>query len=499
MNTINQRLAEQVTLGADRVPVDPDRAVEAAVDSPQTRLLLALSDDADLHAAWARAVDFEETDAIGRLGWVQAELERVDSGVDAALDGEEPGPMIETLARSGVAWRHPALVEALDDDELRPAAATVLARGAPGQLRAHLMESDVVEEVVDMLRAAALVGAGELWSAFLIWRGRLEDVVEEDEATGTEWLDRLDAIGAALEPTLFARGALSGEYGTDWFAEPTAVADFLQVYGPSDWLPVGARLQAADEVGAGMYGAVAVSAAQGIGAEPPDDEEVEDLLDLLAAAPDPNQKDAAWEGLASRLGFGFQLAVGEEELALLLAQVATHERLVTWGVHSPGIPGLPLSATGVDYIDADAAREVLETMAAGGEENVEERTVTAVRTVCDALDWVRRDVDEIDDLLWSVAGILGQVDAESVQTARSELESALAGGEDVQDVDALAVEAADEGALVGMDAVRRLGDRSDEPSQVALGQIWAGDGSVWRASFVEGVLRDSVALGVEVS
>ena len=50
-----------------------------------------------------------------------------------------------------------------------------------------------------------------------------------------------------------------------------------------------------------------VAAAAGLREGPPDEEEVEQLLDLLAETPSDGEGEATWESLASRLGFGFQI------------------------------------------------------------------------------------------------------------------------------------------------------------------------------------------------
>jgi len=522
MTDIATTLQKQVAHGPRQVPVSPADAVEAGRSSPFVRLLLALTDDEAIHAEWARSTDFEELDTPGRIAWMRADLEEVDERIDAELDGQDPASAIELLARSGVGWDHDELVDALDREATRDPAAMVLARSRPGRLRPSLMEADVVDDVVAMLRAAAVEQAADLWDQFLIWHDRIGEVGELDEQTRAEYVALLEGVGACLEPTLFARGMLAGDYELGWLEASTAVADFLQIYGPTDWLEVLGLLELEEGETAGrLASTLAVAAAAGLRDGPPDEDEAESLLDLLAESPD-QEGDATWESLASSLGMGFQIAVGGDELALLLAQGAAHERLVTHGIHSPGIPGLPLSATSEQDLAEDRVTDLVGEFVDG--EWVDAHKVSALRTLSDARVWARRS-DEHDGVLRSVASMLESVTDPSIEAARGQLMAALnraraeweieqfesepsrrralvlgaAPAEAAPDglVDHLTEVAADRESPLGMDALRYLGDQPGEATLETLGELWTDRAPVLRAPFVRRVLEEAIAVRVE--
>ncbi len=520
MDEILENLERQVAEGAETVPVSPTDAVEAARESVLGRLFVALTDDREVHLQWARSMDFDRLDALGQLGWMQADLERVDARIDAELESERRGETIELLARSGVGWRHEALVEAIDGEAHGAAAARVLARSTPGELRSRLIECEVVDRTIELLRAAVVERASELWDQFLIWRQRVAGLEELDEQTRRGYLAQLDGTGAALEPTLYARGLLAGDYEAGWLQEGPLVADFLQIYGSTDWLEVVGMLEAAGRPSAERLAAtLAVAAAAGVGSEPPGEQEAEDLLDLLAEAPGDGDREGAWESLATGLGLGFQMAMGEGDFALLLAQVAAHERLVTHGIHSPGIPGLPMSATSETHLEASRMSELLGELVAG--EWTDEQEVRAVRTLCDARVWSRRD-EECEQLVRAVAAIFEQASLEAIETARAQvmatldearrdwereqfeqapdLQGALVLGAVEESpasdrlVELLAERAAAGQTPLAMDALRYLGRMPTEGVLERLGELWSSQLPVLRAPFARRVLEEAIAV-----
>jgi hypothetical protein len=520
MNEIERALRTQIAEGPREAPVSPVDAVEAARDSRRIRLLIALTDDEAVHTEWARSVDYDEQDRFGRAALVRAEVEQVDRVVDDRLD-DGGAETIELLARCGVGWTHDAMVEAAGRDATRPAAAMVLARSTPGALRRRSMEAEVVDDVVEMLRAGAVVGADELWDQFLIWHGRLEELEDVDDELRRSLRADLEGAGAVLDPTLYARGLLAGDYGSRWLADPTAVADLLQTYGPSDWLEVVATVEKADDPGLELAATLAVSASLGIGVESPDESEVEELLDLLAEEPRPNQKESPWESKATELGYGFQVAFGGEDYGLLLAQAAAHERLVTYGIHSPGIRGLPLSATGREHLDAEAVERVVEELAAEDGES-DQMLVAAVRTLYDAGVWSRRGGDEVEAVVEAVADAFESTTDESIGLARAHLLAALGEahrtweheqftgkwtlqeamvlggcepGEDAERVvDELKTGAETSETTLGLDCIRRIGAFEAEGRLEVLGDLWLRDAPVYRAPFVRDVLEEAITV-----
>lgn len=531
MDEIEMALCRQIALGPSRAPLDPGEVAEAGESSARVRLLLALTDDEALHAEWARRVDYGSQDAFGRAAWLRAEIDRVDETVDEMLAANDGRQVLELLARCEIPWAHEAIERGVDDPATRPAASLLLARSTPDELRRIVLECEVVEDAVTMLRAAALVGAEQFWAPYIIWRDRIEELTDLEASQREDVLRRLDASGAALDPTLFARGLLAGDYGDGWLGEPYAVADFLQIYGPTDWLEVAADLEWSADDALEMASTMAVAAAQGIGSEPPPDDEVRRLLDLLAEEPKPNQKERPWEGLAARLGYGFQMALGGEndEFAMSLAQAAAHERLVTHGIHSPGIRGLPLSATSSEDFDADQTREVVARIAEGLSES-EGLLVSAVRTLCDGRDWARRDAGEYGDILRETAEAFESTDHDSVRLARERLSAALDSGEiaagagesgdtplddalvavaavasDSADAagenaheERLAEAASDSESLLGLDCIRQLGEQQKGGDALEhLGRLWLHDAPVSRAPFARRVLVESIALRVD--
>jgi len=524
MDDILETLERQIALGPQKVPVDPAEAVDAARSSPLGRLMVALTTDQAVRAEWARATEFEQLDSLGRIGWIQADLEAVDETIDQQLESANRDRMIGLLARSGVGWRHDALLEALEDEgRVRREAAQVVARSTPDELRSLLVDCEVVDDVIALMRAGAVERADELWDQFLIWRGRVADLEEVDDETRESYLAQLDGIGACLEPTLYARGLLMGDYGLEWLGHRESVADFLQTYGPTDWLEVLGMLEEVDSPSAErLTSTLAVAAAAGLESESPDEDEAEQLLELLGAQPGDDQKNSEWETLATDLGFGFQIAMGEEDFALLLAQAAAHERLVTHGIHSPGIPGLPLSATTDEDVDLDQVTAVLEGMVAGDWND--EQEVRAVRTLCDARVWHRRD-ETNEEIARTVGSMFEQTARETLETPRAQLMAALdearlewersefdesptlqgafvLGASDDEPgsetlVDMLAERAADGETPLAMDCLRYLGRMPSDGALKRLAEAWTGEVPAVRAPFARAVLEEAVAVRVE--
>lgn len=526
MDEIERALRTQIAEGPRQAPVSPVEAVEAARESREIRLLVALTDDDAVHTEWARSVDYDEQDRFGKAALLRAEVEEVDRVVDDHLDGGDRAETVDLLARCGVGWSHDAIVEAAGDDATRPAASMVLARSTPGELRRLSMESEVIDDVVEMLRAGAVVGADDLWDQFLIWHGRLEDLEDLDDELRKSLRAELEGAGAVLDPTLFARGLLGGDYGARWLDDPTAVADLLQTYGPSDWLEVVATVEEAGDPGLELAATLAVSASLGIGAEPPDEHEVERLLELLAEELKPNQKESPWESKATELGYGFQVALGGEDYGLLLAQAAAHERLATYGIHSPGIRGLPLSATGREHLDAEAVERVVGELAEADGDS-DQMLVAAVRTLYDAGVWARRGGEEAEAVVEEVADAFEATSRESIELARAHLlaelgeahrrweheqfaeestlqEAMVLGscepGEDVDRVlEELKSRAETSETTLGLDCIRRIGSFEAEERLEALGDLWLRDAPVYRAPFVRDVLEEAIALEVQAA
>ncbi|MFB6264438.1 MAG: hypothetical protein ABEL76_12570 [Bradymonadaceae bacterium] len=505
---IDDALRSHVVDGTERADVDASSAVARAADSDWTRLLCALAGDPEIHRTWASARDADEMDALGRLVWVRAETEEVDGAIDASLETDASTDLLDSMARAGVGWVHDALAEAATDGEQSVEAAMVAALGEPAQLRGPLMHAEVVELAGRLLRVAAAARAGELWDQFLVWRGRLEEMAERDESDPTledRWLRRLDGAAACLDRTLYARGALTGDYRWDWIDQPELVGDFLQLYGPTDWLEVLGFLEVAHSPAYELAAHLAVGAADGVGIEPPREAEVETLFELLASEPSSDGSEGGdWERLASDAGLRLQVALGGEEFGRLLAQSAAHERLVTHGVHSPGVPGLPLSCTSESYLETEAVEEVTAELV-DGDVPEDERIVASVRTLCDARDWYLRRDAEVGDLVRDVARAFGRVDAPAVELAREQLERTLEGertapaatlagalddGRDGYSV--LADQAASHERTLGMDCARRLAAVGDRPALERLGELWAVRGPVLRAPFFREVLRDGL-------
>jgi len=563
MAQVEQRLLTQIIAGPEQAPVSPEDVVAAAADDRWIRVLLALTDDTGLHAAWARELGVGGAEGLAasawtgtdKLAWIRAEIDDVDGEIDAALqaaadrDGESverAGAILDALARQEIGWAGDALramIESLRSDEQArervglEALAMVAGLGEPGALRAMLHEAEVVDDVVSLLRGAALMGHTELWDQFLIWQSRLDGVDDADET-----IQQVEGAGAVMDPVLFARSLIGGDVEMGWAEDSRSVADFLQVWGPTDWLEVAALLEHGDDTVMETASVMAVNAARGIGAEAPESEEAEQLIELLEIDADEsggsNQSDG-WEPLATELGLQFQIAVGatsddadEDEsgsFGRLLAQIAAHERLVYHGIHSPGIPGLPLSATSMRYLDLEATTSALRQLAESSSDVASggaagEECIRAVRTLCDLGTWLRREPDEIEGLARQACEMFSMHHSPAIRVARAQIAFGLEGdsvelpadfeiGVSDSVVEALVrtgasvggreeglvseehqealAELADGESLIAMDAGRRLGTIGEPAVRRRLADLWV-DGPVCRASFFRQLLLESI-------
>ncbi|MFW6057849.1 MAG: hypothetical protein ACOC9W_03230, partial [Persicimonas sp.] len=368
-----EQLAEHIVTGEN--PGDALDDLGEAVDDTLLAALVALTPADRARRRFVEAVDLAGAPAMAHIAWVRTPGDEIDAEIDRLLDGDEAATVCEALARAGVAWEHPALIDLLDDDRARRAAALTATVARPDLVAQWLAECQVAEDALEVLRAAALNGA-ELEESFSVWGDALASLEGADRLAA-----RLDGLLAVLHPDAFARHALAGEANTAWLADRDVVADFLQVYGPTEWVEVLGLLEAADDEAFELAAYLATSAAAGIGYEEPSDDEIDRLGELLSL---PHDADVErWQPIASSLGFGFAIAAApDDQLGLLGAQVAAHERLSAFEIASAGIPGLPLSATHEEGLDLDATDALLDA-AIDLDELHEASVVALVRTMSD--------------------------------------------------------------------------------------------------------------------
>lgn len=491
--------------------IDSEVRALVADDAPDlVAALFAMSMDESVRGVWANGVDFEKADALGKVAWVSSESAEVEARIDQMLETGEAATVVEALARAGVAWDSDEIESLLDHDGSRRAAALLLAVANPDEVADWLAECEVVEDALEVLRAAALDLSEALEESFRDWEQALDELEDVDLEKA-----RLDGLSAVLNPNDYARRVLAGDSGIDWLSDMPAVADFLQVHGPTQWLEVLGMLEAVEDPALELASLLAVSAAAGTGFEEPDDEEARQLLELLSV--EPGAKSEEWEPIATGLGLGFAVAVApDEDLALLCAQVAAHERLTLFDIHSTGIPGLPLTATTAQHIDLDASRALLERI---GEmqETSEATTVAVVRTLCDlrrlvlhdqkrfaahAESWLEQFLD--DDaaaIRLAVRQLLVPLDHEAARREATRLqktdaiEAALAfSGNSLDEelvIAALEEHARLEGPL-GLDCARRLAVIGTDAALAALARLWKS-GSVFRVAFFRDCFFEAVS------
>ncbi|AWV91305.1 hypothetical protein [Bradymonas sediminis] len=389
MNQANTELnAYLVLMGAENTAKTPKNDLIATLRDGSSELsaaLFALYAQAMGSASasggaddWVKNFDFAAASPLARVAWVYDESETVEARIDALFDGADAAlkaALIDTLVRAQIAWAHPSIDAALEDDATRQAAAWLVAHGAPESLNDWLLDNEAVEDVLDGLRALSLsdtdLGAGD-WSAFEQWQAALTDAVmgtqeAEERADFEAALARVTGPLAVLDPAVWARLALGGDADSAWLKDPQVVADFLQSHGPASWLEALCILDATDDPAAEFGALLAVAATSGLDDTPPDEDAARGLIQLLQLAPDA--PETAWEPLAARLGLATAIALTgaddaapDDGLGLLLVQVAAHERLLHHGYHSPGISGLPHSPSDPEDISLEASLALLSDL-----------------------------------------------------------------------------------------------------------------------------------------
>lgn len=467
--------------------------------------LAQLRAEARLEQVHARDFDPATATALERVLWVLDESAAVERRIDALLDAKnwaQCTPLIDALARAGVAWEHPTILAALERDDTREAAALVAARAVPHEVDAWLDECEVIEDALQVMRAVSLAAEErsiQTWPALLQWH---DAIMQLDQAQP----ERAHASGAlaVLDPIGWARRALGDEADDRWLLDQGSVADFLAVHGPTTWLATLAQL--ADKARGGgrlnesslEFGMLLASAAaMGLADEDAAGERAlqdmaHTMVALLQLAPQAPQED--WEPRATRAGLGPLLALtsadpdadSADQLGLLLVQVAAHEWLLTHDFHSPGIPGLPFSATSADDVNLEAAADILSTLTAQSPDPRHEsaaQTVMILRCLNDLEEWQALDAPRFLPLAhqWSqaLAGDSAAADDARASQAAQPAHLGNHAGTALSD-------------LAALDRARRLARAGESAQLEDLATLWA-QADLWRAEFYRDCLFEALA------
>ena len=386
IETLRQR-----TLSAKK-PENPAQAISRALaDAPEMLALVQGLVLAARHPDWATAYCTTQ-----KLSWEQASTHPIEAmllamseapqhedALDRALSNSaQSAAALLALARSMTPWEHRCFKKALEHDDTRLATCAILAMADPERLEQWLFQGNREErEFLDGIQALLLfdpeTDPGELLTETL-------DALRQDPDVGSHQhtLARLEALLAAHDPMLFARGALDGAHELSWSEHHEWVADVLAIHGETSWIETLAALELSGAKQAFGFAALLALCASASSSELDLNESPElverhvELLDLLRA-------QQTWEPQTAALHFEFPLSVADEELTPLLVEVAIHERLIDANLPSPGVVGLPLSATLEESLQIEEALTMLREFVAQTERPDEETLCVTVRTLCD--------------------------------------------------------------------------------------------------------------------
>lgn len=384
LETLRQR-----TLSSKK-PEKPEQAIARALDAAPRALIEGLVIAAQ-HPDWATAYCTSQ-----KLSWREAaaqptqalllamsEAPQHEDALDQALSNATlRKSALLALARSMTPWEHRCFKQALDEDETRLATAAVLAMADPERLERWLFQGTLEEdEFLDGLQALLLfdgeTNAGELLTETL-------DALRQDPDARSHQhtLARMEALLATHDPMLFARGALDGAHELSWSERHEWVADVLAMHGETSWIETLAALELSGARQAFGFAALLALCAAASSSEI-DLNESPELVEKHVELLDSLRAQQTWEPLTAALHFEFPLSVADEELTPLLVEVAIHERLIDANLPSPGVVGLPLSATLEESLLVEEAITMLQSFANASERPDEETLCVTVRTLCD--------------------------------------------------------------------------------------------------------------------
>lgn len=461
--------------------------------------------------AWRKPDGIDALSPAERLLYMQVERDEVERAIDraleaggargarakvnsptAALDRMLSESVAQDLARLYIPWSNPALVSMLDGrPNARGAAAWLLAWADDDALVEWLEACEDEQHALEAARMAGLLGNTLYWDAIVAWCELAESEGDEQVKAG------FHAALACMDPVRYARGVVLGEMEADWILDSPLVADFLQTHGMTDWLETLALFEEA-AVGEGVAddgegdsdsrkafefaALVALGASAGVQEESGADGE--QLFRWLEVARNESAAHAA-EKLSASGSFGFQIALGEDDdLVVLLCEAAIHERLLELGEGSPGISGLPLSATDLEWVDLESARALFAAFEGAKQDDavVGEALVALVHTLVDLRGWSVREPAEFSDLVDQAVAQF----ADSSNTAVRKACERLKGDVDVVVEDLKAQSVRED--IVGLDSLRQLLVRGDIET---LFELWL-EGPLTRTAAVWGALGGDV-------
>ncbi len=372
---------------SSKTPKQPEQAIAQAMDeAPDLVAPLILCAE---HPDWIAAYythqklswkTLDQAHPLHALIMASSQHPSHEDALDQALSKNTTSTQaLDALARSLTPWEHKLFKKSIANKETQLSTCAVLAMADPERLlqwsfNGPREESDVINALL------ALMHFDELDTELLV------DVIdalrqESDGNKPNSSLSRLQSLLAAHDPLLFARGALEGEFELNWTERSEWVADVLTLHHETSWLETLAILELSNARQAfGFASILAICAATAhsvlaLNDNPEKAEQHAELLDLLRA-----QK--TWEPLATSLNLEFPLAVADEDLTPLLVEIAIHERLVQAHITSPGVMGLPLSATLDEALDIEQAKQLLKE-AQDLIKPDDETLCVLVRTICD--------------------------------------------------------------------------------------------------------------------
>ena len=442
------------------VPFDDDAYRILGECSPVGQAALLLGQDNTALLEWYERPGEHTASSIARVLSVAVDRDDVIERVDAHL-ADDPR-ILEDLVRSRVTWDHPDIPGLLDRADFRIGAAWHLVQTRPDELADWLTAERQVPEVGNVARAVALAAGLELFEPLGEW-------VELARDEPGRWSAKIEGALFTLDPRRWARGHLGGMWDAEFLEDWVAMADVLSIAPPSYWSATLAALRKESDEFALISRLAAAGASAALLLAP--EEPLERVVDAFDAED--------WDVLAQHPLFATAVSLADdEELHVPVLESAAHDLLSVAGIPSPGIAGLPLSATRPPDDAVEWAARMLNEV---GDDP--EQLIPVVATLFDFQE-LRDGGDDRLGAVHEAIGELAKLDGVAAKIARTIVEPTpvehLERSANGTGIECLA--AAEELA------VRTAGPRR-EPLELI--ELWA-DGPVLRSSLYSGLVHQNL-------